>query len=73
MNSPANTLGSSKFIVSISAFVVNAAKRTNAVKAASRTLNNITGVEVENMTAKVKGGKIVEYKTTVKIAFAVAS
>ena len=45
----------------------------NAVKAASRTLNNITGVEVENMTAKVKGGKIVEYKTTVKIAFAVAS
>ncbi len=45
----------------------------NAVKAASRTLHNITGVEVMNMTAKVKDGKIVEYKTTVKIAFAVAS
>ena len=45
----------------------------NAVKAASRTLHDITGVEVMNMTAKVKDGKIVEYKTTVKIAFAVAS
>lgn len=45
----------------------------NAVKAASRTLHNITGVEVMNMTAKVKDGRIVEYKTTVKIAFAVAS
>jgi flavin-binding protein dodecin len=45
----------------------------NAVKAASRTLHNITGVEVMNMTAKVKDGKIVAYKTTVKIAFAVAS
>ncbi len=45
----------------------------NAVKAASRTLHNITGVQVMNMTAKVKDGKIVEYKTTVKIAFAVAS
>ena len=45
----------------------------NAVKAASRTLHDITGVEVVNMTAKVKDGKIVQYKTTVKIAFAVAS
>ncbi len=45
----------------------------NAVKAASRTLHNITGVEVVSMTAKVEDGKIVAYKTTVKIAFAVAS
>ena len=45
----------------------------NAVKAASRTLHDITGVEVVNMTAKVRDGKIIEYKTTVKIAFAVAS
>ena len=45
----------------------------NAVKAASRTLHDITGVEVVNMTARVKDGKIVQYKTTVKIAFAVAS
>ena len=45
----------------------------NAVKAAARTLHDITGVEVIAMTAKVKNGKIVEYKTTVKIAFAVAS
>jgi flavin-binding protein dodecin len=45
----------------------------NAVKAAARTLHDITGVEVMSMTAKVQDGKIVEYKTTVKIAFAVAS
>jgi flavin-binding protein dodecin len=42
-----------------------------AVKAAARTLHGITGVEVTNMTAKVEDGKIVSYKTTVKIAFAV--
>ncbi|MCX7852127.1 MAG: dodecin family protein [Anaerolineae bacterium] len=42
-----------------------------AVKAAARTLHGITGVEITNMTAKVEDGKIVSYKTTVKIAFAV--
>ncbi|HEY53936.1 MAG TPA: dodecin domain-containing protein [Caldilineae bacterium] len=42
-----------------------------AVKTAAKTLHGITGVEVMNMTAKVEGGKIVSYKTTVKIAFAV--
>lgn len=45
----------------------------NAVKSAARTIHGISGVEVQNMTAKVKDGKIVEYKTTVKIAFEVAS
>lgn len=42
-----------------------------AVKAAARTLHGITGVEITNMTAKVEDGKIVSYKTTVKIVFAV--
>ncbi|RUA15915.1 MAG: dodecin domain-containing protein [Clostridia bacterium] len=45
----------------------------NAVKSAARTIHGISGVEVQNMTAKVKDGKIVVYKTTVKIAFEVAS
>lgn len=42
-----------------------------AVKTAARTLHGITGIEVTSMTAKVEDGKIVSYKTTVKIAFAV--
>ena len=42
-----------------------------AVKSAGRTLHGITGIEVTNMTAKVENGKIVAYKTTVKVAFAV--
>lgn len=42
-----------------------------AVKAASRSIHGITGIEVTNMTAKVENGKIVAYKATVKIAFAV--
>ena len=42
-----------------------------AVKTAAKTLHGITGVEVASMTATVEDGKIVSYKTTVKIAFAV--
>ena len=42
-----------------------------AVKTAAKTLHGINGIEVTNMTAKVEDGKIVSYKTTVKIAFAV--
>jgi hypothetical protein len=42
-----------------------------AVKAASRSIHGISGIEVTNMTAKVENGKIVAYKTTVKIVFAV--
>ena len=33
----------------------------------SKTIKNITGVEVEAMTAHVKNGKIATYKTTVKV------
>lgn len=42
-----------------------------AVKVASKTINHITGVQVESMTAQVKDGRIVTYKTTVKVAFGV--
>lgn len=42
-----------------------------AVKAASRSIHGISGIEVTHMTAKVENGKIVAYKATVKIVFAV--
>jgi flavin-binding protein dodecin len=43
----------------------------NAVSDASKTVDNITGVEVYNMTANVDNGKISEYKVNVKVAFGV--
>ncbi|MCF6096714.1 dodecin family protein [Thermovorax subterraneus] len=43
----------------------------NAVRDASKTIRNITGIEVRNQTANVQGGKIVEYKADVAIAFKV--
>jgi flavin-binding protein dodecin len=44
-----------------------------AVKEARKTLHGITGIEVKDMTAKVdpKSGKIVTYRTTLKLAFGV--
>lgn len=42
-----------------------------AVHVASKSIDHITGVQVESMTAQVKDGKISAYKTTVKIAFGV--
>ncbi len=42
-----------------------------AIRVASKTVHNIKGVEVEKMTAKVKDGKIVTYKATVKLVFVV--
>lgn len=42
-----------------------------AVAEAAKTVDNITGVRVKNMTANVENGKIVEYKADVEIAFAV--
>ena len=42
-----------------------------AVKQASKSINNITGVEVTSMTAQVDDGAIVTYKATVKVAFGV--
>ncbi|MBS3872860.1 MAG: dodecin domain-containing protein [Firmicutes bacterium] len=43
----------------------------NAVQEAARTVDNITGVEVYNMTGNVERGHIVEYKANVKVAFLV--
>jgi flavin-binding protein dodecin len=43
----------------------------NAVEAASHTVRNITGVDVQRCTAKVKDDKIVEYRVDLKIAFIV--
>jgi flavin-binding protein dodecin len=43
----------------------------NAVMEASRTVDNIVGVEVLNNTGKVENGRIVEYKADVHIAFRV--
>ena len=43
----------------------------SAIKEASETVKGITGLEVSAQTAKVINKKIVEYRTTVKIAFLV--
>lgn len=40
-----------------------------AVKQASRNTDNITGVEVTNLTANVDGGRLTEFKANVKIAY----
>ena len=42
-----------------------------AVSEAAKTLRGITGADVETMSCVVEDGRIVEYKTTVKLAFAV--
>jgi len=47
------------------------AAAANAVKAASHTIRNITGVDVQRFTAKVKDDRIIEYRADVKIAFVV--
>ena len=41
----------------------------SAVREASKTVRNISGVEVANWTAQVQSGQIVEYKANVKVAF----
>ena len=43
----------------------------NAVYRAAKTVDNITGVEILNLTAAVSNGKIVGYKANVKLAFGV--
>ena len=42
-----------------------------AVQTASKSIKNITGVEVVSMTGQVKDGAIVSFKATVKVAFGV--
>lgn len=41
----------------------------NAVIEASKTLDDILGVEVTNFTANIDNGRIAEYRADVKIAF----
>lgn len=41
----------------------------NAVGEASKTVDDILGVEVTNFTANIDGGRIAEYKADVKVAF----
>ncbi|MGB9809390.1 MAG: dodecin family protein [Caldanaerobacter sp.] len=40
-----------------------------AVEEASKSVPNISGIEVVNQTANVKNGKIVEYKANIQIAY----
>jgi dodecin len=39
------------------------------VRKASETIDNITGVEVLSVTARVKNGELTVYKANLKIAF----
>lgn len=43
----------------------------NALAEASKTINNISGVQVSEMSANVENGEVSEYRTTLKIAFGV--
>jgi dodecin len=43
----------------------------NAVQEASKTLRGISGADVVSMSCGVDGDRIVEYRTTVNIAFGV--
>jgi flavin-binding protein dodecin len=42
-----------------------------AVAQASESVDDISGVEVEDWTANVEDGEVTEYKTTVEVAFPV--
>ncbi|WP_129114161.1 dodecin family protein [Halegenticoccus tardaugens] len=42
-----------------------------AVGKASETIDDISGIEIEDWTADVEDGRITEYKATVEIAFPV--
>ena len=41
------------------------------VAKASESVKGITGVEVQNMTARVKDGKVTQFHANMKLAFAV--
>ncbi len=43
----------------------------NALKEASKTVENIKSIHVKKCTAKIENNKIVEYRAVVKIAFVV--
>lgn len=41
----------------------------NAVAEASKTIDDILGVEVTNFTANIDEGRVAEYKADVRVAF----
>lgn len=43
----------------------------SAVERSSKTLKNISGVDVIGQSARVKDGKVTEYRANLKIAFVV--
>ena len=43
----------------------------DALKRTAKTIRNIRGIEVVKWTARVERGKIIEYRATVKLSFAV--
>lgn len=44
---------------------------SQAIKRSSKTIRNITGVDVVGQTAVVENGKVTEFRVNMKIAFAV--
>lgn len=42
-----------------------------AVREASKTIDDIHGVEIEDQTAEVENGEVTEYRATVEVAFPV--
>ena len=42
-----------------------------AVREASKTIDDIQGVEIEDQTAEVENGEVTEYRATVEVAFPV--
>ncbi len=45
----------------------------NAVKEASKSVDNIKSIYIKDMSAKVNGGKITTYRVVAKISFVVGS
>lgn len=43
----------------------------SAVSRASKTMRHITGIEVENMTCKIRENEIAEYRVDMRLAFGV--
>jgi flavin-binding protein dodecin len=41
----------------------------NGVERSSRTLDNVEGVWVKNIKAKIDGGRIAEYRVDMKVTF----
>ena len=41
----------------------------SALKTASQTIRNIIGIEIVGQNAKVKDGRIVQYRSVIKVAF----